>query len=221
MNNRHRFNFISVLCSLLLLITGCASTPDVYSDFDPRHDFTAHKTFTWVQQPPMLRAGDYPVSALAESRITEAIKAELMLKGYAYVEDQDEADFSVVYTMGARDKIDIVRRTSPYYSHRNDWGWGAYYFPFFVHFPFGHDPSYYEDLDEYTKGTIALDIFDAKTKQPIWHTKATKRLSKKELNAPQNNADAIAKSLLKHFPAVACVVEQTRECRPFRTSSEN
>jgi len=214
----YRAIFISLISSSIILMSGCASTPSVYSDFDPRHDFTAHKNFTWVHNPPMLRAGDYPVSALAEGAITAAIKAELEAKGYSYVEQEEQADFSVVYTMGARDNIKITRHYSPYYSHHRDWGWGAYYFPYFVNFPFGRDSWFYDDIDEYTQGTIALDIFSTANKQPIWHTKAKKRLTKKELDRPEKGAQEIAKSLLKHFPEVGCVVELTRECRPFRAS---
>lgn len=207
---------LTVLCLVTIALAGCASKAKVFSDFDARHDFSQDRTFTWVQNPPMLRAGDYIVSALTETRMTSAIKNEFISKGYMFVEDQAEANFSVLYTMGARDQIDIIERRNSYYSHRNDWGWGAYYFPYFLHFPFDYDSRTSEfDISRYTAGTIALDIFDAKTKQPIWHTKSSKRLSAKELNSHAENANQIAISLLQHFPLVGCEVEVSKECKPF------
>jgi hypothetical protein len=209
------FKFKAVVTLLLLaLISGCASTPKVYSDYDSREDFSKLRTFTWVQDPPMLRAGDYPVSALAETRMTAAIKAELIMHGYEFVDNLEQADFSVIYTMGARDKIELRDHPRGYYSNRVDWGWGGYYYPFFVHFPFGRS---YRDVElvEYPEGTIALDIFNAKTKKPIWHTRATKRLSKKDVNSNARNAAEIAEQLLQDFPYKGCRVIPTAECRPF------
>lgn len=213
---RYKLLKLTLLCLAALALSSCASKAKVFSDFDARHNFSQDRTFTWTQDPPMLRAGDYVVSAITQTRMTSAIKSELVSKGYAFVEDQGKADFSVLYTMGARDRIDIIERRNSYYSHRNDWGWGAYYFPYFVYFPFDFDSRTSEfDISRFTAGTIALDIFDAKTKRPIWHTKSSKRLSEQELNSQAKNADQIAKSLLQHFPLAGCEVVVTKECEPF------
>lgn len=214
---RYKLLLLSLLILGTLAMSGCASTPTVYSDFDQRHDFTQDKTFSWVDDKPMLRAGSFPVSAIAEQRMTNAIKNTMIAKGYLFVENADEADLSLVYTMGARKEIEIVNSSSGYYRHRTDWGWGAYYFPYFVHFPFGSYPHSrrFEYPRMYTQGTIALDIFNAKTKTPVWHSKASKRLSRKDLGTHARNADKIATQLLKHFPEVGCEVEVTPECQPF------
>jgi predicted heme/steroid binding protein len=202
-----------LLCLAVLILPGCASKSKVFSDFDPRHDFSQDRTFTWVQDPPMLRAGDYIVSPLAESRMTAAIKGELIAKGYTFVTDQSEADFSVLYTMGARDKIQIRDRPNPYYSHRTDWGWGAYYFPYFIYFPF--ESRYRGDINTYISGTIAVDMFEVKRKQPIWHTTASNHLSNNDLKSNAKNAKEIALSLLQHFPVIGCKIEISTECKPF------
>ena len=213
---RHKLIFLCLLFPITALLSACASKPVVYSDFDPRHDFSENQTFTWVHEPPMLQAGDHPVSALAETRMTAAIKGTLINKGYVFVHDKTEADLSVVYTMGARDKIEVVKHPSGYYRHRRDWGWGAYYFPYFVHFPFSHERPNEEGFHRYTDGTIALDIFDTRSQQPIWHTKASKRLSRKDLDSDAKNAEEIAERMLRDFPMQGCDVQITDECRPFK-----
>ncbi len=212
---RYKLLLIILLVVVLTALSGCASKPKVFSDFDSREDFTQFKTFSWVQKPPMLKAGDYHLSALAEVRMTAAIKGELIMHNYEFVEDPADADFTVLYTMGARDKIVLVEKGTGYYADRVDWGWGSYYYPYFLHFPFGKRPGSSTDLREYPEGTIALDIFNARTKKPIWHTVATKRLSKKDLRSHAKNAEEIAEQLLQHFPNRGCEVEETPECKPF------
>jgi hypothetical protein len=210
---------LSTLTIILLLLNACVSKPVVFSDFDSRHDFTTDKTVSWVQNPPMLRSGDYPVSSIAEMRMTEAIKNEFITKGYEFVEDTEMSDLSVTYTMGAREKIEIVEYDGPYYKHYSDWGWGAYYFPYFVHFELDRRNRLYAERlpRSYTDGTIAIDIFDTKTKQPVWHTKASKRLSSKDLNSHLINATNVAKKLLADFPLVRCEPMITDQCRPFKS----
>jgi hypothetical protein len=208
---------LSALTIILLLLNACATKPVVFSDFDERHDFTTVKTISWVQNPPMLRSGDYPVSGIAEVRMTEAIKNEFIVKGYEFIENTENSDLSVTYTMGAREKIEIVEYDHPYYRRYSDGGWGAYYFPYFIHFEFDRGNRGYTDRlpRSYTDGTIAIDIFDTKTKQPVWHTKASKRLSSKDLNSHLKNASNVAKKLLADFPLVGCEPVITEQCRPF------
>lgn len=187
---------------LLFIVSGCASQPKVFTDYDDRRDFSAYKNFAWVHVPPMMHSGDYEVSALAEQRITQAIKGELISKGFVFVDDLSNADFSVVFTMGARDKIQVHRYSTTYYQARHNWGWGSYYFPYFVHFPFDyHDQIYYRDVPvSYTEGSIAVDIFDARSKEPIWHSKASKNLTKKDIRSGGTNAVEVIEKLMANFP---------------------
>lgn len=213
------FTFIpsSILACGLLLLSACASTPTVFSDFDARHDFSKDKTISWIHTPPVLISSDYPISDLGQSRMTGAIKSELESKGYSFVDDIKDADLGLIYTMGAREKIELVEYESSYYRYYADWGWGMYYFPYFAHFPMKNArPRYSERLPRsYTKGTIAVDIFDTKTKKPIWHTKASKRLSPQDLDSNIENATDIAQKLLADFPLIGCNPVISKQCKPF------
>lgn len=212
---------VTVAGMISLFLAACAGSPKVFSDFDPRHDFTRDKTFTWVHLPPLLRAGDYPLSALAEESMTEAIKAEFNAKGYNFVERKEDADLAVVFTMGARDKIEVIRYPVSYYRHRYDWGWGAHYFPYFIHYPFHRDHVYMEELRTYTDSMIALDVFSTKTNKPIWHTTLSERTSSRKLDDRGRNATEIAINLLQHFPLIGCEPVVSKECRPFNINEQN
>ena len=61
---------------------------------------------------------------------------------------------------------------------------------------------YYQNIDvrEFTQGRLAIDIFDVKQKQPVWHGHATKSIS----SSDQKNAEALINkavaAILKDFP---------------------
>jgi len=119
--------------------------------------------------------------------------------------------------MRARDEIELLEHSGGYYSHTTcwGWGWGYYYFPYFLHFPFEFKRQRNRLTHYYTNGNIAIDIFDTKTKHPIWHAKASKRLSSKDLNSNLDNADEVAIRLLEDFPSKGCKPIVTEQCRPF------
>lgn len=187
------------ICTLLL-VTGCASTPKVYTDFDPRQDFSSYKTFSWVTSSPVLVAGDYSVSALTKSRMTQAIQDKLVSLGYEFVADPQQADFTFLYTIGARDKIQIdeypVYRS--YYRDRYLNRWGGSYYPYFGPFD---DVVYEQKARDYVQGEIAIDIFDGKTRQGVWHAMASKRLSSAELKANGENSNLVVDALFAEFPS--------------------
>ena len=208
---------LTTLFGALTVLSGCASKPLVFADFDGRHDFTKAQTFSWVEDPPMLKAGNYYVSPLAEKRLTQSIRNERVAKGYQFIDDVEKADFSVLYTMGARDKIEVRYYTArDYYRDRYDWGWGASYYPYYLHYPFGHGADYYEVPHMYTEGSIAVDIFNAATRQPIFHARTSKRLSNTDIDSDGMTAVEIIGELLADFPAVGCEPVVTEQCQPFK-----
>lgn len=190
MKNRLILPFISAF------LISCASTPKVYTDFDPKQDFSEYKTFSWVTNSPALVEGDYSVSALTKSRMTQAIKDKLVAMGYEFIENPKLADFTLIYTIGARDKIRInqypVHRR--YYSGHYSRTWGGYYYRYFDEVDYG------QVADDYVRGEIAIDIFDGKTRQGVWHASLSKRLTSKQLQSNGENAPLVIDALFAEFP---------------------
>jgi len=75
---------------LAIIIAGCASSPDVGSDYDPVVRFSELKTFSW--QPP---AADGRVNDIVENRVKAAVVDQLSAKGYE--EASAAPDFLVTY----------------------------------------------------------------------------------------------------------------------------
>lgn len=182
-----------VLC--VLLLNACASSFTVFSDFDTEHSFSAYKTFSWAHNPPLVVAGNLPISEEIESRATQAIKEQLTAKGFEFLENADQAQFLVAYTLGARDNVEIYQASSSVYDNKDNWLWGQEYH------------SYYFDMvlaEEfragYTKGVIAVDIFDRQRQAPVWHGKASKSLDKAEIASNGGGVEQAVEAVLERFP---------------------
>ncbi len=191
----------SLLLSLALLLGACASTGNVFTDVDPAQDFSEYKTFTWLGDRPLNVVGDRIISSFVTSKLKNAVERELVSKGYVLASNAEEADLAVGYTIGARDKIRerlLPGRRVVFdpWMYRNDWRWGQGYYDFTYTEPV-------TTIQEYTEGSLAIDIFDVKRNSPVWHGLANKRLTNKELNATDGgNVEEAVRVLLSSMPAV-------------------
>jgi len=102
-------------------------------------------------------------------RIRQGVDGALSAKGYSKA---DPGDLSVILTMGAQDKTDI-----------NTWG------------RFGRQVDVYQ----YTEGKLSVDVFDTKTKQPLWHGSATQTIDPSKSDPAM--IDAAVSGVMAKFPA--------------------
>jgi hypothetical protein len=170
-----------------LLLAACASTMQARSDFDPAQDFSAYRSFAWMQDAPLVvpPGTTSTVSPLNRRRIISAIEAELGTKGFQQVADGASADFVLAFTAGARDRLDVQAYPSPY---RGVWPWGRPYF--------GSDV----DVDSYQEGTLAIDVFDGTTHQPVWHGRASKRITQNDVEGAAELIPRAVAAILADFP---------------------
>ena len=169
------------LIAMVVVIAGC-ETMRVGSDYDHRADFSAYHRFAWLTL-------DYPrtrvMNPLVPLRVREAIEQTLARNGYERVDDPAAADFVVDFTIGSRERIDVQSYPAPY---RGPWGWGYPYF--------GNEVS----VRRYRDGTLAIDVFDARTRQPVWHGWAKKELTRADLQNPGEPIRKAVDAVLANFP---------------------
>ena len=108
---------------------------------------------------------------VAFERIRQGVETGLSDKGYSKAA---QGDLSVIITVGGQNKTDVET-------------WGR----------FGRQVDVYQ----YTEGQLSVDVFDTKTKQPLWHGQATETVDPQKLN-PQKVAEAVTAVMAK-FPARA------------------
>ncbi len=179
-------------------LAGCATGPNVFTDYDPSQSFSDYQSFTWLGDNPMIVTGDRPVTPLSAERLKSAIRSELSSKGFTYTDDAEAADFAVAFTVGAREKMDVrEREVLDYYGPH--WTWGYNYYYGVVRPPVTVRTEI--DVREYVEGSLAIDIFDVRRKSPVWHADATKRLSRSDLRekSAENIKEAVA-VILQGFP---------------------
>ena len=179
-------------------VIGCATSPSVFTDYDSSQSFSAYESFTWISDEPMIVSGDRGPNPLVATRLQDSIVSTLQQKGYQLVDTVDEADFVVAFTVGARDRIEIRERTVVDY-YGPHWRWGYDYFG--VAYPSGF-PRTEVTSRQYAEGSLAIDIFDARRKSPVWHGSASKRLSRSELQGQStgDNIRAAVEVILAGFP---------------------
>jgi hypothetical protein len=108
------------------------------------------------------------VNPVAFERIRQGVDSSLAAKGYSKAEP---GDLSVILTLGARDKTDVTT-------------WGR----------FGQQVEVYN----YTEGKLSLDVFDTKTKQPLWHGSATQTIDPGKSDPAM--IDAAVSGVMAKFP---------------------
>jgi hypothetical protein len=162
----------------LLSFAGLAVAAKIFSDFDPKANFSQYKTFMWIKRPHM----DDP---LMDDRIVNAINAALTAKGWTLV--QDGADVGVAAHVATRKQRDLE---TFYNGFGGGWGW---------HHWGGGMGIATTHVETYTVGTLVVDLFDTQTKQVIfrgWATDALPDNPKKETK----KLDKDIEKLFKDFP---------------------
>jgi Domain of unknown function (DUF4136) len=166
-------------------VSAC-STFTVTTDYDRSIDFHKYHTFSWVSKNPLVsRAPD--TSPLAEGRIQAAVMNVLTQKGFKFVPDPAKADFVAAFTLGSRQELRVT--SNPYGS-----AWGTA--------PYMWGAPYYQDIDvrQFTKGRLAIDFFDVKLREPVWHGHASKSISESDRARAEEVINKAVAEILKSFP---------------------
>jgi len=190
---------VKKLSGLLLacaLMGGCASTFKATHDHDANHDFSTYQTFAWISKNPMKvgKATSIP-NPLLEPRIMSALETALVAKGYRWVKRAEDADFLLAFTVGSRDeiKVDSYPSMSAGYgrAYPRGWGWGGAYYGVSTN---------QTSVRQYTKGMLAVDMFDVEERRPVWHGVATKTINESDRENLDETIKAAVDAVIAGFP---------------------
>jgi hypothetical protein len=135
--------------------------------------------------------GTFP---LTEARIMTAIEQALTARGYAKAGDPEAADFAISFTLGARDKVWVDSYPEPYRVGYGNWGggWGGGYY--------GDGQSV--NTSSYTEGILSVDLYDVKEHRPVWHGRATKKITTALMDnpGPVTNINEVVLAIMSRFP---------------------
>jgi hypothetical protein len=172
-----------------LLLLGCAVSvvclfAKVTTDYDHKANFGSYHTYSWlgvnVQEP------------LWKDRITSAVDAQLMAKGWQKVASGGDTTVSAVGSTHNEQTLDtFYTGTGGFgggWGHRGWWGGGI-----------GGPIDATTTVENTPVGTLHIDIFDGRSKNVIWHATMSETLSSK----PEKNEEKMQKAVeeaFKKFP---------------------
>jgi len=143
---------------LLVLAVSPAAALDVHVDYDKEADFPSYKSFAWkdIKQGTLEGSND-----LIHTRIVKAIENQLAQAGL--VENGSSPDLWVTYH--ASSKQDVRVDTTMYnYGYGSSWYWDPYWGSTYGSgFATGT-----QQVVTYTRGTLVVDIIDAKTSKLVF-----------------------------------------------------
>jgi hypothetical protein len=186
----HKFSltllWLIATASCLATLVGCA-TMSVGSDYDRAASFTQLRTFVIME-----REHKDVHNPLVATRAEDAIREELLRRGYQQTSDRATADFTVDFTIGSKERTDVSTYPDPYVGAGWGWGrrgwWGGGYW--------GDNL----DVRQYREGTLSIDVFDARSHRPIWHGWARKELTRADIENSQTAIRNAVAAILARFP---------------------
>lgn len=164
-------------------LAGCAASIDVASDYYGEANFGSYRTFGFVPQKLLIVASAEPFNPLLEDRLKSATADALIAKGYRQAANPDDADFLLSFFLGARDQLRVNNYPDPY---RKSWRWE------------NQAPGNAE-VRTYTEGALSIDMFDVKTRQPVWQGTAIRTLSRAD-RADPSLVKTVVDAILEQFP---------------------
>ena len=173
---------IKLLAIAVILVTIAipAAAQKVYIDYDKSVDFSQYKTFAWFESEDTSMTDTSP---LMHDR-TKNIIITAMRDGLELV----STDPDLYVTYHTQEKEEMRLNTTSYgYGYGGGWGWDPYW---------DWGPSMGTSTTttyNYTKGTLIVDVWDAKKKELIW--RATAEATVKE--NPEKATNQIEKAVKK------------------------
>jgi hypothetical protein len=151
-----------VLLLALFLIATPALAQKIHIDYDEEADFSKYKTFAWYSSPDTSVADS---NDLVHRRIVEIIQNQLQSGSLELV--GSDPDLYVTYHTDEKEEMSL--NTTHYgYGYPSAWAWDPYYGGWGGGMSSSHTTAY-----TYTRGTLIIDIWDAKEEKLIWRGSAT------------------------------------------------
>lgn len=174
-----------------VLISACASTPEIHRETNPGATFGSYKTFGFLSP---LATDKFPYESLLAQHLKDTARLTMESKGYVF--SNSTPDLVLNFYVNIQDKQDV--RTTPgsvgYVGYP-----GGYY---------GYRTGYYRVFNtptietvNYKQGTLTIDLVDSKQKVLAWTATAEGRISNDALKNPGPAIDALVTNMMAPLAA--------------------
>lgn len=187
MNNKSKtLRIIPIL--FLGLIYSCSPTVKVTTDYDHGANFSEFKTFAVYD----LKAQEGQISQLNSDRVTNAIRADMLAKGFT--ESTTNPDLKV-------NAVSILKNKQSVTADSNFYGYGGMYRPYGYWgggAMMGGATTTFNTYD-YVDGSLIIDIVSTKTQKLVWQGIGNAQIDSKPDNPDEFISNSITK-ILAGFP---------------------
>lgn len=175
---------VIVLVSSFLLAS-CASGPDIYVRNDPSVNVATYSTFGFFKPLGTDKEG---YGSLTSERLKAATRTRLESLGYKYTDTKPELLINFGGQLSDKLRVDSAPSAGGYYGYRSGMygAWG------------GYNTTY---VDQYTEGTLNVDIVDAAARRMVWEGVVTGRVTEETKENIGPVLDSAVAELLADFPA--------------------
>lgn len=181
-----------------IFLAGCATGPQLRTAAAPGVDLGAYRTFSFFPQLSTDRAGFH---TLVSRQLVFSTRREMEVRGFTFVEDPTEADLLINFYTDVAEQF-RVRSTMQhwhgpsYWHHRR-----GFYDPWRGH---RHWPTHTSvDVQQFTEGTLSVDLVDSARNMLVWEGVATKRITQRTLNDLGPALDDAVHRMFERFPIPA------------------
>lgn len=166
-------------------LAGCSGI-SYNQDFDPQIDFARFTTYGWVEDFDSEAAQSRGVDPIDERRIKAAVDEQLEDKGYRKV-TSGAPDFLMNFYVTTQERVN-------YTTYHSGWGYYGWY---------GGMGMSQTVANEWTEGTMVLDLIDVAEKDLAWRGWAKGAVDGFERMTPERKTEAVNKvvaGILERFP---------------------
>ena len=149
--------FIIPILASIVVLASCGPSITVSSDYDKNADFASFKTFNFTDEVDKLQ-----ISSLNLQRAKDAITAELAKKGVTKASSNPDLLCDIKVRAHMEQSATATTTGSPYYGAGYRYGWGGGFSTTSV------------NVENYTVGTVFIDLIDAKKSQLVWQGRGQK-----------------------------------------------
>jgi len=162
------------------------STVTVTTDYDKSASFGQYKTYALAPA-----AKGQTLSPTSEAALRDALRTELAARGVAEA-TSGKPDLAIVRHVFLDEKVSVQQYTDWGYGYSGGWpyGYGTYGV-------WAGAPRTYTDVNQYTEGTMILDVVDTRAKKLVFRGTGTA-----VVGGPESNADKIREAVRKMVAAL-------------------
>lgn len=174
-----------VLGALTVAMGGCASTPNTVANSDPNTDFTQYSTFGYFET---LSTDNEQYQSLVSNFLKVAVAQEFDKRGMTFDPDPDVLVNFYIHTQ-EKIRSRSVPTAGAYYGYRD---------PFYD--PWVGYGGYETRIDQYTEGTLNIDVVDAQSKKLVWEGSISGRVTESDIKNLEQTIDEAVAAVMASYP---------------------